>query len=231
MQKIYCVEDDESILGLLLYVLKSGGYESEGFESSDALFMKLNQNNKPDLFILDVMLPDEDGFEILKRLRNHSSYRDIPAIMLTAKTSEEDKVHGLDLGADDYVTKPFGVAELLSRVRAVLRRSKPKDMKAENRDDGIVFIKGISLDTNRRRVLVGGEEIELTFKEFELLLYLMKNEGIALSRDKILAEVWGYDFDGGTRTVDAHITLLRKHLGAAGENIHTVRGVGYRFGE
>jgi len=231
MQKIFCVEDDESILGLLLYVLKNGGYDAYGFETADALFSNLDKNESPDLFILDVMLPGEDGFEILRKIKNSMHYTDIPVIMLTAKTSEEDKVKGLDLGADDYVTKPFGVAELLSRVRAVLRRSMPKSDRNTQSSSEQISVYGIVMDVSRRRVEVNGEDVELTFKEFELLLYMIKNEGIALSREKILSSVWGYDFDGGTRTVDAHITMLRRHLKDAGEHIHTIRGVGYRFGE
>lgn len=224
MQKIYCVEDDESIRELIIYALKSGGYEAKGFESSKEFYAELG-NSVPDLVLLDVMLPGEDGFSILKKLRESADTKDTPVIMLTAKSSEFDKVKGLDLGSDDYITKPFGVLELLSRIRAVLRRTGT--VKA---DDCITY-SGITLDESKREVMVNGHECILTFKEFELLNYLMHNCTIVLSREKILSKVWGYDFEGESRTVDMHIKTLRQKLSEVGAEdvIKTVRSVGYKF--
>lgn len=224
MQKIYCVEDDESIRELIIYALSSGGYEAKGFESSKEFFTEVAEST-PDLVLLDIMLPGEDGFSILKKLRERTHTKDIPVIMLTAKSSEFDKVKGLDLGSDDYITKPFGVLELLSRIRAVLRRSgavKPSEH---------LTYAGISIDQSKREVLVNGRECILTFKEFELLSYLMQNCTIVLSREKILLKVWGYDFEGESRTVDMHIKTLRQKLAEAGaaDVIKTVRSVGYKF--
>lgn len=215
--KIFCVEDDDNIRSMTLYALESQGYDANGFENAESFFAAMN--NPPDLILLDVMLPDTDGFEILKALKA-SKNRDIPVIFLTAKTSEMDKVKGLDMGADDYITKPFGVMELLSRVRAVMRRS----MKSENSEE----IGGITIDTQRRTVKADGEEIVLTYKEFELLSYLFKNNGIVISRDRLLSEIWGYDFEGETRTVDVHIRTLRQKMGKYADIIETVRNVGYK---
>ncbi len=220
---IYCVEDDKSIRELIIYALNSGGLEAKGFESADEFYEEL-RNEIPSLVLLDIMLPGEDGISILKELKSEKKTMDIPVIMLTAKSSEYDKVFGLDLGADDYITKPFGVMELLSRIKAVLRRTnkikEPREIKIGN----------ILLDTERHRVMVSGEEVTLTFKEFELLRYLMENSGIVLTRDRLLSRIWGYDFDGETRTVDVHIRSLRQKLREAGNQIETVRSVGYRMG-
>ncbi len=224
MQKIYCVEDDESIRQLILYALSSGGFEAKGFECGEEFFDEL-KNSTPDLVLLDVMLPDEDGFSILKKIRKNTNMAETSVIMLTAKSTEYDKVKGLDLGADDYITKPFGVLELLSRIRAVLRRSQ----KAEKSD--IIVRSGVELNLSKRMVFINENQCSLTFKEFELLYYLMSNSGIVLSRDKILSKVWGYDFEGESRTVDMHIKTLRQKLAdyGADEVIKTIRSVGYKF--
>jgi len=222
---IYCVEDDRSIRELIIYALRSNGFEADGFSDGKAFFEALSSHGLPSLVLLDIMLPGEDGIEVLKRLKASAKTRHIPVIMLTAKGSEYDKVLGLDSGADDYVTKPFGVMELLSRIKAVLRRSgtpeKPSELSAGR----------ISLNTERHAVYVDGEEVNLTLKEFDLLKYLLENIGIVLTRDKLLERVWGYDYKGETRTVDVHIRTLRQKLGNAGSMIETVRGVGYRIGE
>lgn len=220
MKLIYCVEDDESIRELVLYALKNEGYDAVGFESGEGLV-----NAKvPDLILLDIMLPGADGYSILKQLRKESQTREVPVIMLTSKTSEFDKVRALDMGADDYIPKPFGVMELLSRIRAVLRRAQPRS------DAVYLTAGGVSLDYEKHIVLANGKEVVLTPKEFDLLYYLMKNSGLVLTRDKIMNEVWGFDFEGESRTVDVHIRTLRMKLGDAGEYVQTVRGVGYKFG-
>jgi two-component system alkaline phosphatase synthesis response regulator PhoP len=220
MKLIYCVEDDESIRELVLYALKNEGYDAVGFESGEGLV-----NAKvPDLILLDIMLPGADGYSILKQLRKESQTREVPVIMLTSKTSEFDKVRALDMGADDYIPKPFGVMELLSRIRAVLRRAQPRS------DAVYLTAGGVSLDYEKHMVLANGKEVVLTPKEFDLLYYLMKNSGLVLTRDKIMNEVWGFDFEGESRTVDVHIRTLRMKLGDAGEYVQTVRGVGYKFG-
>ncbi len=220
---IYYAEDDKSIRELVVYTLQSTGYEARGFENGEALFEALRQT-RPELVLLDIMLPGEDGMQLLRRLRESEATRDIPVIMLTAKGSEYDKVKGLDCGADDYITKPFGMMEVVSRVRAVLRRTK-------RREDGEVYRCGpIELNVKTHRVTVDGKNVELTYKEFALLKYLLQNEGIALTRDMLLEKIWGYDFDGETRTADVHIRTLRAKLGGAGKYVETVRGVGYRIG-
>ena len=219
---IYLVEDDMSIRELIMYALKTAEYEAVGFEDSKEFFIAL-ETKQPSLVLLDIMLPNDNGLEILKKLKQKSQTAEIPVIMLTAKGSEFDKVHALDLGADDYITKPFGVMELLSRVRAVLRRISPV-----SKEDVIEF-EDIKIDSKRRTVAVQGELVSLTFKEFELLHYLLKNNGIVLSRDKIMQVVWGFDFEGESRTVDMHIKLLRQKLQSAGNYIKTVRGVGYKI--
>jgi len=220
MSLIYCVEDDESIRELILYALKNAGFEVKGFESGKNLI----QETVPDLILLDIMLPGEDGYSLLTKIRRNSLFSSVPVIMLTSKTSEFDKVKALDMGADDYIDKPFGVMELISRIKAVLRRSIPK-VKAN-----IISLHGISLDNSKHIVEAFGENITLTPKEFELLQYLMTNSEIVLSRDKIMNEVWGFDFEGESRTVDVHIRTLRMKLGESGDRIQTVRGIGYRFG-
>ncbi|WP_353097385.1 response regulator transcription factor [Tissierella praeacuta] len=224
MRLIYCVEDDESIRELVVYALKNNGFEAKGFEDSRELYNELNIKI-PDLIILDIMLPSDDGYKVLSNIRQNNTTKDIPVIMLTAKNSEYDKVKGLDMGADDYISKPFGVMELISRINAVLRRSaKLKD------NFNLLCIDELCLDVKRRIVTVNGKEINLTFKEFELLHYLLKNKNIVLSRDKIMNEVWETDFEGESRTVDVHIRTLRLKLGDAGRIIQTIRNVGYKIG-
>lgn len=222
---IYLVEDDESIRELVVYALSSAGFTVLGFEDGKA-FWRAVDNLPPALAMLDIMLPGDDGLEILKQLKQTPATAQIPAIMLTAKAGEYDKVKGLDLGADDYITKPFGVMELLSRVRAVLRRASPT--RGEQGGD-LLQIDGLILDSARRTVQAGNEQVELTYKEFELLAYLMKNKEIVLSRDKIMERVWGFDYEGESRTVDMHIKTLRRKLGEQGSLIRTVRGVGYKL--
>lgn len=222
-QMIYCVEDDMNIRELVAYALKTSGYEAIGFENAAEFYKGLKDGN-PDLILLDIMLPDEDGISILKKLRAKNEYKDIPVIMLTAKSTEYDKVKGLDVGADDYVTKPFGVMELISRIKAVLRRSQ----KSISTD--MMVLGDIRLDIQKHEVTVSGKVVVLTYKEFELLTYLMKNQGIVLSRDKILEVIWNYDYEGESRTVDVHIGSLRQKLGSSGNMIETVRGVGYKMG-
>ncbi|NLY77645.1 MAG: response regulator transcription factor [Tissierellia bacterium] len=221
MPLIYCVEDDEDIRELVVYALKNNGFKAKGFESSKELFTAPH----PDLIILDIMLPGEDGYSILERLKSNTMTGDIPVIMLTAKTSEFDKVKGLDMGADDYIAKPFGILELISRVKAVLRRSNRGKTSKQ------LTFKNIVLDYDKYLVLVNQKEVSLTHKEFELLYYLMKNQGIVLSRNKIMNEIWGFDFEGETRTIDVHIRTLRLKLGEAGKYIQTVRNVGYKLGD
>jgi len=218
-QKIVLVEDDDDIREIALYALHQAGFEARGFESGESL---LASPFLADLYILDIMLPGESGLEILKKIRGQNA--NVPVIMLTAKGSEYDKVKGLDLGADDYITKPFGVMELISRIKALLRRSGTGA-------NGNMNYENISIDHAKRQVTADGEPVHLTFKEYELLHYLMTNKEIALSRDKIIETVWDYDFEGESRTVDMHIKSLRQKLGAAGTHIKTLRGVGYKLGE
>ena len=220
---IYCVEDDNGIRDLMTYTLAVSGYEAKGFPDSTGLWEALH-TVRPELIMLDIMLPGEDGITILKKLRENSATADIPVIMATAKGTEYDKVIGLDLGADDYLAKPFGVMEMVSRVRAVLRRSAPHS-------SGVLTVGPIALDVVRHRVTVGGNEVTLTLKEFELLRLFAENKGVVFTRDQLLAHIWGVDYIGETRTVDVHIGTLRTKLGDAGELIETVRGVGYRMEE
>lgn len=220
MTKIFCVEDDKSIRDLIVYALSNEGFEVKGFEDFKSMKKGL-EGETPDLFLLDIMLPGEDGLFILDWLR-HNSYKDLPVVMLTAKDHEIDKVKGLDLGADDYITKPFSILELCARVRAILRR-------VSQDDSTIIEAKGIRIDKISRRVYVDDREIELTYKEFELLAYLVQNKGIVLSRDKIMSEIWGFDFEGESRTVDVHIAFLRQKLGKKGQYIKTIRNVGYKM--
>lgn len=220
---IFCVEDDSNIRELVVYTLESTGFQAHGFEDGSS-FLEALALETPELVLLDIMLPGEDGLEILKKLKNSSKTKDIPVIMVTAKGSEYDKVVGLDSGADDYVTKPFGMMELISRIKAVLRRSGKQQDKTK------LSVGGICLDTKKHEVKVDGENAVLTLKEFELLEKLMRNQGIVLTRDQLLTEIWGYDFDGETRTVDVHIRTLRQKLGEQGSLVKTVRGVGYRIG-
>ena len=219
---IYCVEDDPDIRELVVYTLQSTGYGAVGFGDGAALFAAL-ADALPELIILDIMLPGEDGMAILKRLKASSQTREIPVIMATARSSEFDKVYGLDSGADVYVAKPFGMMELLARVKAVLRRTQPQKA-VQTLSQGAIL-----LDADKHVVRVQGTEVYLTYKEFELLRILMAHPGQVFSRDRLLAEIWGYAIDGETRTVDVHIRSLRHKLGAAGEEIETVRGIGYRM--
>ena len=224
MRKIYIIEDDANIRELVIYALFAANFNAVGFETGGDFFDALKKSPPPDLILLDIMLPEDDGYSILKKMKNMSAYKNIPVIMLTSKGAEYDKVKGLDAGADDYVAKPFGVTELISRINAVLRRSVKEDA------DRLVF-NDIVLDNKKRSVTAGGDKIALTFKEYELLQYLIINAELVLSRDKITDAVWGYGFEGGTRTVDMHVKTLRQKLGAAGSYIKTIRNVGYKIGE
>lgn len=224
MPIIYCIEDDESIRELIVYALNNNNFQAKGFEDWSQLSKEL-EKEKPNLILLDIMLPENDGYAILNNLRNNSKTKDIPIIMVSAKSSEFDKVKGLDMGADDYITKPFGVMELISRVNAVLRRTS-----RVKKDENILTIGNLSLDLDRRIVTVNNEEVNLTYKEFELLHYLLLNKDMVLSRDKLMLEVWGTDFEGESRTVDVHIRTLRLKLGEAGKYIKTIRNVGYKIG-
>ena len=220
---IYCVEDEKNIRELLVYTLRSTGFQAKGLENGEELFRELGEEI-PELILLDIMMPGEDGYTILEKLKRMPEVRDVPVIMVTAKGAEFDKVRGLDLGADDYITKPFGMMEFVSRIKAVLRRGGPKPQ------DELVH-GPIQIRVGRHEVLENERKVELTLKEFELLRYLMENKGIVLSRDQLLTRIWGYDFDGETRTVDVHVRTLRQKLGTSGSYIETVRGVGYRMGD
>lgn len=219
---IYIVEDDKNIREIEMFALKNSGYAVEEFENAKSFFSRTVEK-VPDLVLLDIMLPDMDGLEIVKKLRSRPDTVRVPIILVTAKTTELDKVKGLDIGADDYLTKPFGVMELISRVKALLRRSRSLQ------DDKQLVLGDITLDSERREVHVGGELCELTFKEFELLKLLMVNAGIVLHRDTIMSDVWGTDYEGESRTLDMHIKTLRQKLGEAGNMIKTVRNVGYKM--
>lgn len=220
---VYIIEDDVSIRELEIYALKNSEFEVKGFDSSKDFFKEL-ERKIPDLILLDIMLPEDDGLAILNKIRKSAQYSEIPVIMVTAKTSEIDAVKGLDAGADDYITKPFGVMELVSRAKAVLRRTVKK-VKT------VLVYKNIELDENRHTVLVDSNEVDLTYKEYEILKHLIRNKGIVLTRDRLMEIVWGYDFEQGNRTVDVHIQSLRKKLGSAGEHIKTIRNVGYKVGD
>ena len=220
---IYYVEDDDSIRELVVYTLNQMGMETRGFTCGDE-FWPAMEKKMPELILLDVMLPGEDGLLILKKLHDETKTTDIPVVMITAKGTEFDKVKGLDLGADDYIVKPFGMSELIARVRARLRRIAPKA------SDDVLTIGSITLDKRGHTVRINGESIALTMKEYDLLCLLMENRGMAFSREQLLDKVWDYGYDGGTRTVDVHIQTLRAKLGDSGRMIETVRGIGYRFG-
>lgn len=220
MSLIYIVEDDENIREIEMFALKNAGYEVKGFECAAAFYTAL-KTKKPSLVLLDIMLPDEDGLSIVKKLRHTAETRMLPIILATAKTTELDTVKGLDVGADDYITKPFGVMELISRVKALMRRSG--GMEAERR----ISLGCLVMDDEKHAVYVDDEPCELTYKEYELLKLLLLNVGIVSSRDMILDRVWGTDFAGESRTLDMHIKTLRQKLGKAGTMIRTVRNVGY----
>lgn len=221
---IHYVEDDESIRDLLLYALRQSGFEAEGFPDAATFCSAIDSGQLPDLVLLDIMLPGEDGISLLRRLKRDARTSAIPVIMLTAKGSEYDKVLGLDVGADDYVTKPFGVMELIARIKAMLRRAGTRAGKRRFSCGGVV------LDDESHTVTANGEPVTLTFKEYELLRYLMENEGVAFDRPQLLNGVWGMDYFGGSRTVDVHIQTLRQKLGPCGGCIETIRGFGYRIG-
>ena len=219
---IFCVEDDDGIRNMVVYTLNASGYKAEGFRDG-AEFTEALKSVKPELVMLDIMLPGDDGITLLKRLKENPITADIPVIMATAKGTEYDKVTGLDLGADDYLAKPFGMMEMVSRVRAVLRRSKT----AESAD--LLTAEGLVLNPTEHTVTVDGEQVQLTLKEYELLRLFMENRGRAFTRDAILSSVWGTEFVGETRTVDVHVGTLRTKIGKYGDYIKTVRGVGYRM--
>ncbi len=216
---IFCVEDDSGIRDLMIYTLVASGYKAVGFSRAEE-FWKEMKNVKPELIFLDIMLPDEDGISILKKLRSNQSTADIPVIMATAKGTEYDKITGLDLGADDYLAKPFGMMEMVSRARAVLRRTSPS--KAD-----VINIGEIRIDCSRHKVFRGDEEIILTLKEYDLLKFFSENLGTVFTRDQLLEKIWGIDFMGESRTVDVHIGTLRTKMGDCGKRIKTIRGVGY----
>ena len=221
MALVYIVEDDRNIREIETFALRNTGYEVMGFECAKDFYKEM-ENRKPDIILLDIMLPDEDGLEIVRKLRAIAGTRRIPVIMVTAKASEIDKVKGLDMGADDYMTKPFGVMELISRVKALLRRSSAGEEKS-------LHIGSVCLDIEKHSVTVDGVLCELTYKEYELLRLLMNRAGIVTSRDMILERVWGTDFEGESRTLDMHIKTLRRKLNGAGAMIKTIRNVGYMF--
>ena len=223
MNRVLIVEDEITISRLIAVSLRRAGYDctvaNDGSTAADLI-----AEHDFDLALLDIMLPGDDGMVLLKKLKSSSKTKDIPVIMVTAKGSEYDKVMGLDSGADDYVTKPFGMMELVSRIKAVLRRSRKTEEKSQ------IELSGICMNIKKHEVTVNGKEVALTLKEFELLEKMMLNKGIVLTRDQLLTEIWGYDFDGETRTVDVHVRTLRQKLGEKGDLIQTVRGVGYRVG-
>jgi two-component system alkaline phosphatase synthesis response regulator PhoP len=221
---VYLVEDDDSIRELVVYTLTNAGFETEGF-GLPSEFWAAYEKKKPDIVLLDIMLPEESGLDILKKLRNRADGSELPIMMLTARGTEYDKVIGLDYGADDYLPKPFGMMELIARVKALLRRSKP-DSSEHTIKNG-----GIEISLPRHRVTVNGKEVKLTYKEFELLSMLAENKGIVFTRDQLLTRIWGYAFDGESRTVDVHVRSLRQKLGDQGALIETVRGIGYRMND
>lgn len=220
---IYCLEDERNIRELIVYTLESSGFHAAGFSNSTDFFAAV-VNEKPELILLDIMLPKESGLTVLQKLKDSMVTKDIPVIMVTAKGSEFDKVTGLNMGADDYIAKPFGMMEFIARVRAVLRRGGIKE------NGNVLEYKSLVIHPEKHEVLADGTAVTLTLKEFELLKYLIENKDIVVTRNQILGHVWGYDFDGETRTVDVHIRTLRQKLGECGRYIETVRGVGYRIG-
>ncbi len=222
---IYFIEDDKSINEAVFYTLKSSGYDVKGFIKPSDFWNEI-KSSMPELIILDIMLPEEDGLQILRKLRADSKTQNIPIIMLTAKDSEYDKVVGLDSGADDYITKPFSMLELVSRIRALLRRTLPKDDNLQE-----IRIRNLIVNPEKHLIIADGKNVTLTYKEYQLLLLFMQNRGVVFSRDTLLNKIWGYQFDGENRTVDVHIRTLRTKLGTCGNYIETVRGFGYRLGE
>ncbi len=221
---IYLLEDDESIRNFVCYALNNSGYESKGFERPSEFWAAMEEEI-PSLLLLDIMLPEEDGLDILRKLREKPKTAHMPVIMLTAKTTEYDKVVGLDSGADDYISKPFGMMELMSRIKALLRRT------GSETDHSEYTVGELYVCPDKHIVRVGGRDVTLTFKEFELLCLMMQNRGTVFTRDQILQKIWGFEFDGENRTVDVHIRTLRTKLGTAGEYIETVRGIGYKVSD
>ena len=219
---IWCVEDDASIRDIEVYALKSAGYQARGFEDGLSFWSAL-QDDVPELVVLDVMLPGVDGVELLRRMRQSERLRSVPVVMATAKDAEIDKIQGLDMGADYYLTKPFGVMELVSCVKAVLRRCQPRAV------EHLLRLGGLTVNLDEHRVTADGREITLTYKEFELLRLFLSNPGIAFTRDQLFSKVWGEDFVGESRTIDTHILTLRQKMGDYGDLIKTVRNVGYRL--
>ena len=217
---IWCVEDDSSIRDIEVYALRSTGFEAIGFEDGDRFWEAL-QTEKPELVVLDVMLPGRDGVELLKLMKSSERFREIPVIMATARGTEYDKVQSLDLGADDYLVKPFGILEMVSRVKAVLRRCKPA------RETKLLKLEGLVLNPDEHTVSIDGERVSLTYKEYELLKYLALNQSIVIPRDKLMADIWDMNFEAESRTLDVHIMTLRRKLGKAGSYIRTVKNVGY----
>ncbi|MCP1108872.1 winged helix-turn-helix domain-containing protein [Ohessyouella blattaphilus] len=220
---IFCVEDDSNIRDLVVYTLETTGFTAKGFENGRD-FLSTLAFETPELVLLDIMLPGDDGITLLKKLKSSAKTKEIPVIMITAKSTEYDKVIGLDLGADDYVTKPFGMMELISRIKAVLRRSNKDAAKEKVLEAGDLI-----MDHKKREVTAGGQVVPLTLKEYELLHRLLSHPNIVLTRDQLLEDIWGYDFDGETRTIDVHIRTLRQKLGNYASLIETIRGVGYRI--
>ena len=219
---IYCVEDDTGTRELMIYTLKASGFEARGFAEASEFWQALSEK-LPELILLDIMLPGEDGITVLEKLRRRADTAKVPVIMASAKGTEFDRVKGLDCGADDYLSKPFGMMEMVSRVRAVLRRSAPQ------KSDSVLRLCGIELNIAEHRVISDSKEVQLTLKEFELLRLFMENPGFVFSRELLLSRIWGEEFVGESRTVDVHVGTLRQKLGAPGEAIETVRGVGYRM--
>ena len=219
---IWCVDDDNTIRDIEVYTLTQTGFEAKGFSDGISMLEAL-KTEKPELIVLDIMMPGMDGVEVLKEIRSRTDTRKIPVIMATAKGTEMDKIQGLDTGADDYLVKPFGVMEMVSRIKAVLRRCTPEEVT------DVISIAEITLNDKEHTVSVNGENVALTFKEFEILKMFMSNPGVAFSREKLLSEVWGIDYLGESRTVDMHIKTLRQKLGEFGKRIETVIGVGYRM--
>ena len=222
---IYCVEDEQNICELEVYTLQSVGFEAKGCSSGKELFAEL-EKELPKLILLDIMLPDEDGLTVLRRLRSDDRCASIPVIMATAKGTEFDKVKGLDCGADDYIAKPFGMLEMVARIKAVLRRCEGRELPPANQ---VIQRDNLTVNPLEHKVKVGEEDVVLTLKEFEMLKKFLLHPGIVFSRDKLLNDIWGYEFTGETRTVDVHIRTLRQKLGSAGDLIETIRGVGYRM--
>ncbi len=223
---IFCVEDETNIQELIIYALKTAGFDAIGCSSATELQEKLLECI-PEMILLDIMLPETDGLSILKDIRNNHQTKHIPVILITAKSSEYDKIKGLDLGADDYITKPIAVMEMISRIKAVLRRCNTATVM----NNDILSIANIRLDKKKRVVSVGNNEVALSFREFELLCFLMENQGLVFSRDALLTTVWGYEYSGESRTVDVHVRTLRQKIGDDGVLIQTVRNVGYKMGE